>query len=403
MAAESDKPRFIVVGGGLAGLMTVIKIAEAGYDVRRLLVRARAGARTRCARRAASTARSTPRARATRPRSTSSTRSSGGDFLANQPPVKAMCYAAPGIIYLLDRMGVPFTRTAEGLHRLPPLRRHAAPPHRLRRRHHRASSCSTRSTSRCAATRSPGKVRRFERYEFVGTVRDDERPLPRHRRDGPAHHEARDLPRRRGGAGHRRPGRHLRQVDQLGGQHRHRRGASSTSRARIYANGEFIQVHPTAIPGADKLRLISESLRGEGARVWVPQEEGRHARPPTQIPEARALVLPRGEVSQVQEPGAARRRLARDLHGGARQGPGRRRQGRGLPRHRQARPRRVAGARPRRDRPPRRGRGRDLREVHRRRSAQGADAGLPGGALLDGRAVGRLRPHDQHPRAVRRR
>src|SRR5579883_3181489 len=39
----------------------------------------------------------------------------GGDFLAHQPPVKAMCEAAPGIIYLLDRMGVPFNRTPEGL------------------------------------------------------------------------------------------------------------------------------------------------------------------------------------------------------------------------------------------------------------------------------------------------
>src|SRR5258707_8504789 len=39
----------------------------------------------------------------------------GGDFLANQPPVKAMCDAAPGIIDLLDRMGVPFNRTPEGL------------------------------------------------------------------------------------------------------------------------------------------------------------------------------------------------------------------------------------------------------------------------------------------------
>jgi succinate dehydrogenase / fumarate reductase flavoprotein subunit len=36
-----------------------------------------------------------------------------------------------------------------------------------------------------------------------------------------------------------------------------------------YANGEFIQIHPTAIPGADKMRLISESIRGEGGRVWV--------------------------------------------------------------------------------------------------------------------------------------
>jgi len=36
-----------------------------------------------------------------------------------------------------------------------------------------------------------------------------------------------------------------------------------------YANGEFIQIHPTAIPGIDKLRLMSESARGEGGRVWV--------------------------------------------------------------------------------------------------------------------------------------
>ena len=28
-----DKPRYVVIGGGLAGLMTVIKIAEAGHDV----------------------------------------------------------------------------------------------------------------------------------------------------------------------------------------------------------------------------------------------------------------------------------------------------------------------------------------------------------------------------------
>src|SRR5881227_3396955 len=41
-----------------------------------------------------------------------------------------------------------------------------------------------------------------------------------------------------------------------------------------YANGEFIQVHPTSIPGEDKLRLMSESARGEGGRVWVPRAKG---------------------------------------------------------------------------------------------------------------------------------
>ena len=50
-----------------------------------------------------------------------------------------------------------------------------------------------------------------------------------------------------------------------------------------YANGEFIQVHPTAIPGADKLRLMSESARGEGGRVWVPRRTGDN-RDPRQIP-----------------------------------------------------------------------------------------------------------------------
>src|SRR6202011_2458525 len=39
----------------------------------------------------------------------------GGDFLANQPLVKGMCEAAPAIIDLLDRMGVMFNRTPEGL------------------------------------------------------------------------------------------------------------------------------------------------------------------------------------------------------------------------------------------------------------------------------------------------
>jgi succinate dehydrogenase / fumarate reductase flavoprotein subunit len=52
-----------------------------------------------------------------------------------------------------------------------------------------------------------------------------------------------------------------------------------------YANGEFIQVHPTSIPGEDKLRLMSESARGEGGRVWVPKADG-DARDPKDIPDS---------------------------------------------------------------------------------------------------------------------
>ncbi len=52
-----------------------------------------------------------------------------------------------------------------------------------------------------------------------------------------------------------------------------------------YANGEFIQVHPTAIPGEDKLRLMSESARGEGGRVRVPRNP-QEKRAPRSIPDA---------------------------------------------------------------------------------------------------------------------
>jgi succinate dehydrogenase / fumarate reductase flavoprotein subunit len=52
-----------------------------------------------------------------------------------------------------------------------------------------------------------------------------------------------------------------------------------------YGNGEFIQVHPTAVPGSDKLRLMSESARGEGGRVWVPRRP-QDPRDPRQIPES---------------------------------------------------------------------------------------------------------------------
>jgi len=62
-----------------------------------------------------------------------------------------------------------------------------------------------------------------------------------------------------------------------------------------YANGEFIQVHPTSIPGEDKLRLMSESARGEGGRVWVPRMPS-DPRPIKQIPEAERFYFLRSGI-----------------------------------------------------------------------------------------------------------
>ena len=55
-----------------------------------------------------------------------------------------------------------------------------------------------------------------------------------------------------------------------------------------FGNPEFIQVHPTAIPGEDKCRLMSESARGEGGRVWVPREKGRRPVTPSRSPRTSA-------------------------------------------------------------------------------------------------------------------
>ena len=65
---------------------------------------------------------------------------------------------------------------------------------------------------------------------------------------------------------------------------------TGSAAARCYAAGamlgnpEFVQVHPTAIPGEDKCRLMSESARGEGGRIWVPKKRG-DARFANDIPE----------------------------------------------------------------------------------------------------------------------
>ena len=72
-----------------------------------------------------------------------------------------------------------------------------------------------------------------------------------------------------------------------------------------YANGEFIQVHPTSIPGEDKLRLMSESARGEGGRVWVPRKPG-DVQIAVDDSGSRTLVFPRREVSGVRQSGSAR-------------------------------------------------------------------------------------------------
>ena len=64
-------------------------------------------------------------------------------------------------------------------------------------------------------------------------------------------------------------------------QHRHRGRGARTSRARVYANGEFIQVHPTAIPGDGQAAAdVGVGARRGRPRLGAakPGDTGRRAR-----------------------------------------------------------------------------------------------------------------------------
>src|SRR5690625_5206206 len=106
--------KIAVVGGGLAGLMAVIKAAEAGVKVDLFSIVPVKRSHSVCAQGGINGAVNT-KGEGDSPWKHFDDTVYGGDFLANQPPVKAMCDAAPQIINLMDRMGVMFNRTPEGL------------------------------------------------------------------------------------------------------------------------------------------------------------------------------------------------------------------------------------------------------------------------------------------------
>ncbi len=211
-------PRIIVVGGGLAGLAAVIKIAEAGGTVDLFSIVPVKRSHSVCAQGGINAAKNLKGEGDTTAQHFDDT-IYGGDFLANQTPVKAMCEAAPAIIDLLDRMGVPFNRTPEGLL---DFRRFGGTLY------HRTAFAGA-TTGQQLLYALDEQVRRYEAEGKVQKVRRLGVSLrhhrrqghrARHRRHGPAHHGAASLPRRRHHSGHRRHRGDFRQEHQLRGLHR---------------------------------------------------------------------------------------------------------------------------------------------------------------------------------------
>src|SRR5688500_19355587 len=106
------KPKFVVVGGGLAGLMATIKLAEAGHMVDLLSIVPCKRSHSVCAQGGINAAVNT-KGEGDSPQIHFDDTVYGGDFLGNQSIIRDMCEKGPGIIFMLDRMGVMFNLTPE--------------------------------------------------------------------------------------------------------------------------------------------------------------------------------------------------------------------------------------------------------------------------------------------------
>ncbi|WP_020616036.1 succinate dehydrogenase flavoprotein subunit [Paenibacillus daejeonensis] len=260
------KNKVIVVGGGLAGLMATIKAAEAGMHVDLFSIVPVKRSHSVCAQGGINGAVNTKGEGDSTWEHFDDT-VYGGDFLANQPPVKAMCDAAPGIIHLMDRMGVMFNRTPEGLL---DFRRFGGTKY-----HRTAFAGATTGQQLLYALdeqvrrwETAGLVTKYEHWEFLGAVIDDDGVCrgvsAQDLRTMEVHAVSADAVILATGGPGIIFGKSTNSVINTG------TAASAVYQQGVnYANGEFIQIHPTAIPGDDKLRLMSESARGEGGRIWT--------------------------------------------------------------------------------------------------------------------------------------
>ncbi|MEM1329251.1 MAG: succinate dehydrogenase flavoprotein subunit [Planctomycetota bacterium] len=277
--------RVIVVGGGLAGLAAAVRVAEAGLAVDLFSMVPVKRSHSVCAQGGINACNEVARQQGYSEYQHFDETIYGGDYLADQGPVLEMANFAPKVIDLLDRMGVPFNRTSEGQR---DLRLFGGS---LFKRTHFAGATTGQQLlygldEQTRRWEAEGRVSKYEFWEFLWPIIEGEGDS--RRCVGIVAQDMRTMQIRSfradavvmatGGCG-LIFGKSTNSVICTGAAAARCYGAGAW-----YGNPEMIQIHPTSIPGADKLRLMSESARGEGGRVWVPRKKGDN-RPGRDIPE----------------------------------------------------------------------------------------------------------------------
>lgn len=264
--AKAPENKIIVVGGGLSGLMATMKICEGGGKVDLFSYCPVKRSHSLCAQGGINACMDTKGEHDSIYEHFDDT-VYGGDFLADQLAVKGMVEAAPKLIKMFDRMGVPFTRTPEGVL---DLRNFGGQKNKR--------TCFAGSTTgqqllyaldeQVRHWEVKGKVTKYEFWEFIKVIKNKQGVVRGIVAQNMNSNEIVAFPAdvvilATGGPG------------MVFGRCTASTICNGSAVTSVYkdgahlANPEFIQIHPTAIPGPDKNRLMSEACRGEGGRVWV--------------------------------------------------------------------------------------------------------------------------------------
>ena len=260
------KKRIIVVGGGLAGLMATMKICEAGGQVDLFSLCPVKRSHSVCAQGGINACMNTKGQNDSIDEHYDDT-VYGGDFLGDQIAIRGMIETAPKLIEMFDRMGVTFTRTPEGLLAL----RNFGGQKNKRTVFSGATTGQQLLYALDEQVRkweTKGAVKKYEFWEFLKIIKNNAGECRGIVAQSMNSMEIEAFPAdavilATGGLG------------VVFGKSTNSTICTGAAAGAVYqqgallGNSEFIQIHPSAIPGDDKNRLMSESARGEGGRVWT--------------------------------------------------------------------------------------------------------------------------------------